>query len=150
MNIKATLSILCIAILLTPSQIVFAGKFSVSCSYKNDSLQKCASIISDIVTEKFTAKFPATHFQIFVHSSVMGFTNGGYSAYAIAGVIPKNSNQFPNRTFSSTSINGTVKKFTAIQLSNIEMETYRSAVQNFMDQCEISPNCDVYKAYEIK
>jgi hypothetical protein len=134
------------AISLAATQQAFAGDFSVFCSYKNSNLEKCASVVSDVVTDKFVAKFPADKFQIFVHSNVMAFTDGGFSAYAVAGVIPKDSAQFPVRTFSSTQINGTERKFNQIELANVELETYRAVVRNLMENCEISPNCDVYTA----
>jgi len=130
------------------TQLVHAGEFSVSCSYKNDNLQKCASVISDVVTDKFVAKYPAARYQIFVHSYIFGFTDGGYSAYAVAGVIPRNSGQFPLRTFSSTSINGTSNKFGAVDLAKYELDVYRSAAKSLMEQCEISANCDVYSPRE--
>ncbi|QDZ29349.1 hypothetical protein [Noviherbaspirillum sp. UKPF54] len=135
---------------LLATQIAYAGDFNVACSYKNDNLQRCASVIADIVTDKFIAKFPATKYQIFVHSNIMSFTNGGYSAYAIAGVVPKNSGQFPMNRFANTNINGTDKKFSAVELANYELETYRSAVKSLMEQCEISPSCDVYIPRETK
>lgn len=146
MNIKAATYVYLTAISLVATKIAFAGDFSVSCSYKNDNLSKCASVLSDVVTDKFISKFPADKFQIFVHSNVMGFSDGGYSAYAVSGVIPKNSDQFPIRTFSSTNINGNDKKFNQIELATQELITYRSAVKSLMEQCEISPNCDVFTA----
>ena len=87
-----------------------------------------------------------TKYQIFVHSSVVGFTNGGYGAYAVSGVIPAGSGRFPVHTFSNTNINGSDTRFSQIDLSKVELTTYRAAVQNLMEQCEISPTCDVYTA----
>jgi|SRR5690606_20525601 len=122
-----------------------AGEFSVFCSYKNDNLTKCASVISDIVTDKFIAKYPASKYQIFLYSNIHSFTNGGYSAYAISGVIPRGSAMFPVRYYSSTSINGGDKIFGAVQLAEFERDIYRTAAKSLMEACEISPNCDVYQ-----
>lgn len=135
---------LAIVVGLMSTQAAVAGEFSVNCSYKNENLRKCATALADIVTDKFVSKFPSSRFQIFVHSSVVGFSNGGYGAYAVAGVIPAQSGDFPVRRFSSTNINGANIQFNQIELAKIELETFRAAVRNLMEQCEISPNCDVY------
>lgn len=129
---------------LTFFQGAVAGQFSVSCSYENDNIQECAQVVSDIITDKFTAKFPATKYQIFVHSNIHSYTNGGYAAYAVTGVIPKGSDQFPARYFATTRTNRTDERFTTVQLAEQELENYRSAVKELMEKCEISPTCDVY------
>lgn len=134
---------------LAVTPLAFAGDFSVSCTYKNNNFKnRCATVLSDIVTEKFTMKFPSSKFEIFVYSNIIGFTNGGFSAHAVAGVVQKNSGQFPVNAFSSTLMNGTEKKFSQIDLANSELENYRAAVKSLMEQCEISPDCDVYEAYK--
>lgn len=120
-----------------------AGEFSVSCSFSNENLRQCATVINDLVTDKFLAKYPASRFQIFVHSNIVGFTSGGYGAYAVAGVIPAGSGRFPVHRFSSTNINGSNTKFSQIDLAKTELSTYRAAVRNLMERCEISPTCDV-------
>ncbi len=144
MNTKVAAFVLSVVVSLATAQGAHAGEFSVSCSYKNDNIEKCASVLSDVVTDKFVAKYSAAKFQIFVHSSIFGFTDGGYSAYAVAGVVPKNSGQFPLRTFSSTSVNSNNKKFSAVELAGFELDVYRSAVRSLMEQCQISADCDVY------
>ncbi|MFZ4550892.1 MAG: hypothetical protein ACOYNB_03620 [Aquabacterium sp.] len=121
-----------------------AGEFNVFCTYKNDNIEKCANVISDLVTDKYIAKYPANQYQIFVHSNIHNYTNGGYAAYALAGIIPRGSATFPAKYFSSTRIDGSDKTFSSVQLAEVELETYRSAVKSLMDACEISPNCDVY------
>lgn len=126
------------------AQSAFAGEFSVFCSYNNDNIQKCASVIADLVTDKFIAKYPISKYQIFVHSDIHSYSDGGFAAYAVAGVIPKDSAQFPARVFSNSNINGGSTKYSRVQLANTELETYRAAVKNLMEQCEISPACDVY------
>lgn len=150
LNFKSAPYFITTAAFLFSANLASAGEFSVACSYTNDNLQKCASAISDIVTDKFIEKFPATKYQIFVHSDILGFTDGGYSAYSISGVIPKNSAQFPLNRFSSTKINRSNKKFSAVELANVELETFRSAVNSLMEQCEISPTCDVYTGKDKK
>jgi len=84
---------------LTFFQGAVAGQFSVFCSYQNDNIQECAEVVSNIVTDKFTARFPAKKYQIFVHSNIHSYTNGGYAAYAVTGVILKGSDQFPEKRF---------------------------------------------------
>ena len=124
-----------------------AGEFFVSCSYSNDNLSKCATVIRDLVTDKFTSKYPATRFEIFLHSDVMGFTDGGYSAFAIAGVAQRGSTDFPIRRFTSVQINGTNNRFSAVELAEIELQVYRQAAKRLMDACEISPTCDVFQPH---
>lgn len=132
-----------IAIAIMPT--AHAGDYSVYCSYKNENLPKCASVIADIVTDKFVAKFPAKRFEIFVHSNVHRYTNGGYTAYAITGVIPMDSYQFPLRRVSRTDVNTTTKVFNVIDLAEKELNVIRGAAEDLMAQCEISPNCDIYQ-----
>jgi hypothetical protein len=122
----------------------FAAQFGVNCYYKNENLQACAKVVADIVTDKFTNKFPATQYRIFVYSNIHSYTNGGYSAFAVAGVVLKDSNDFPSYQFSTSKINQE-GKYTSIQLAQYEYEVYRSAVQSLMERCEISPTCDVFK-----
>lgn len=132
------------AIFLLTAQASHSGEFSVTCSYTNDNIGKCASVLTDLVTDKFIAKFPSTKYEIFVHSNMLSFSDGGFASYAVAGVVLRNSGQFPLNRFSSTKINGTDKNFNAVDLANYELQVYRSAVKSLMDQCEISPDCNVY------
>lgn len=121
-----------------------AGEFRISCAYKNDNLQKCATVVADLVSDKFIKRFPATKFSIFVYSHISSFSNGGYSAHAVSGVIPGRSNEFPKGRFSVNDSDTSNKPFTEEELAEIELKIFRKVVQNLMEQCEISPNCDVY------
>lgn len=142
MKFAATCALLAVQAVLLPS--AHAGEFSVFCTYSNQNLSKCANAISDLVTDKFIAKFPPSKYQIFMHSNIHSYTNGGYAAYAIAGVIPKGSAQFPVVRYSNTDINGSDKKFGAIALAEKELDVYRAAAKSLMDACELSPTCDVF------
>lgn len=128
--------------LLTCMQVQ-AGEFNVSCSYKFDTLSRCGDVVSDIVTDKYLAKFPAKKFDIFVHSDIHSYSNGGYVAYAVAGVVPTATDQFPHKRFSSTIISKE-KRADQIELAEVEKENFRIAVKQLMDSCEISPTCDIY------
>lgn len=150
MAMKKFLSCAIGTVSLFTAQLASAGEFSVACSYKNTNLEECASVVADIVTDKFIAKFPAKKFQIFVHSNVHSYTNGGYTAYAVTGVVPHGSGQFPVDRYSSTSTNGTDKKFTNLELAKVELENFRAVVTNLMNECEISPTCDVYRVRNKK
>lgn len=125
-----------------------AAEFRVQCSYTNDNLRACASAVADIVTDKFTDKFPVARFEIFVHSHVTGFETGGFAAYAVAGVVPRASGQFPANRFLYSMMNGAPRRFSQIDLAKSELEVYRAAVKNLMDRCEISPECDVYVPFK--
>jgi hypothetical protein len=146
--IRATTLVCVFAISLAVTRLAFAGEFAVHCSYKTDGIKDCASVISDVVTEKFMAKFSSNKFEIFVHSHVSGFSDGGFAAYAVTGVVPINSGQFPVLRFSSTHINGGDKQYNRVELANLELKAYRTAVRKLMEQCEISLNCDVYAPRE--
>jgi hypothetical protein len=122
---------------------VYAGEFTVACSYKNDNLKQCANIISDLVTDKFTSKFPSSKYSIFIHSNIHSYSSGGYAAYAITGVIPKDSGDFPIRMYNASIMNGQ-DRATSLELSNVELENYRDAIKQLMDMCEISSTCDIY------
>ena len=124
----------------TPVQ---AGAFNLVCSYSSANLSACAEVVSDLVTDKFLAKFPNQTFSIFVHSDVHSYSSGGYVAYAVAGVVPKGLSQFPLRRFSSSTIERN-QRGDALTLANVEKENFRDAVKQLMDQCEISPTCDIY------
>lgn len=76
-----------------------AGEFNVVCSYTNENLKKCASIVSDVITDKFTTKFSTKKFSIFAYSDIHSYSNGGYAAYAVVGVVPRGSGEFPVKHF---------------------------------------------------
>ncbi|MCK7499002.1 MAG: hypothetical protein MZW92_57225 [Comamonadaceae bacterium] len=120
-----------------------AGTFRVACSYENDNLSKCASVVSDIVTDKFIAKFPSDRYSIFVHSDIHSYSNGGYVAYAVTGVVPTGSSQFPIRRFSATTLERE-KRADRAKLGEVELENFRDAVKQLMDHCDLSPDCDIY------
>jgi hypothetical protein len=128
---------------LVASMPAEAGEFRVACSYKFDTLSRCADAIPDLVTDKYLAKFPAKKFSIFVHSDIHSYSNGGYVAYAVAGVVPTSSGQFPYKRFSATTMEKE-KRADQIKLAEAEKENFRDAVKQLMDSCEISPTCDVY------
>lgn len=128
------------------SASIIAGEFNVACSYRNSNLDHCADVISDLVTDKFIAHYPAKRFQIFVHSNIYKFTDGGFSSFAIAGVVPLNSGEFPIARYSSTNANSSNEQFSGLQLADFELKTYRQAVTTLMEECELSPTCDVYTA----
>jgi len=123
----------------------YAGTFRVTCSYEAESLSACASVVSDLVTDKFIAKFPDSQFSIFVHSDMHSYSNGGYVAYALAGVVPTGSSQFPLRRFSATTMERQ-KRADHVTRAAVERENFRDAVKQLMDKCELSPSCDVYSA----
>lgn len=100
MKLKKNLYLI-LPILLAMAQPAVAGEFSVRCAYVNQNLDNCASSIKDIVTDKFTEKYRSDKYQIFVHSYVTGYSNGGFTSYAVTGVVLKGSNDFPLRRFSS-------------------------------------------------
>jgi len=63
----------------------YAGEFRVSCF---SSLSDCASKVTDLVTDKFTQRFPASRFKIAVVAEFQQYSDGGGVGYAVAGVSP--------------------------------------------------------------
>jgi hypothetical protein len=122
-----------------------AGQFGTHCFHESDAIAKagCAHLLSDIVTDKFTAKYPATKFEIFVTSYSDKLTNGGYFAYAVAGVIPRSElDLFPKQRVNRMllEVNGDP---TPAQLGEQEEKAIRSAVGSLMKFCEALPTCDL-------
>lgn len=141
-KVNIVIPILLVSILLASSPTK-AGEFSIDCSYKFDMLSRCAEVISDIVTDKYIAKFPSNKFSIFVHSDIHAYSNGGFVAYAVAGVVPIASYQFPRKRYATTTMERE-KRVGQLILAEVEKENFRDVVKQLMDDCEISTSCDVY------
>lgn len=130
--------------LLLVGPVAIAGNFQAHCFYGSPNLSDCAKLIRDLVPDKFTEKFPATNWKIVVISEVHSYTNGGFAAFAVAGVSPAGVSQIPLNRFSATSINGSDKRFSKTELAEQELDVVRRAVSNLMQECELNPKCDVF------
>ena len=138
---KKLLFVMCM--LVVP--VVSAGEFS--CASFGDS--GCSQHIKDIVTDRFTSKYPSDKFQLVAIYDFMKHSNGGGVGFAIVGVVPRilvngvEIKQMPKSRFIATqSING---KIDARQRIALEIETLRSAVDNLMAECDRLKNCELLK-----
>ena len=86
---------LSLAIFLSPA---FAGTYD-SVVYGPDPNESGSAIAYD-VTNKFTAEFPHRKWQIFLYNDAGVTGNGAGFCYAIAGVVPRGSGEFPLRRFT--------------------------------------------------
>jgi hypothetical protein len=139
---KKILFVLCM--LVIPA--VSAGEYVCHSFGKNG----CSEHIKDIVTDRFTGKYPSDKFKIVAIYEFMAYSSGGGVGYAIAGVVPRirangaEITQIPARRFIATQrLNG--KTIDARQQTTLEIETMRSAVDDLMAECDRDKNCDLLK-----
>jgi hypothetical protein len=139
---KKILFVLCM--LVVPA--VSAGEYWCHSFGKNG----CTEHIADIVTDRFTSKYPSDKFMIVAIYQFMVYSDGGGVGYAVAGVVPRvrvngtEITQVPARRFNATKrLNG--KNVDARQQNVLEIETMRSAVDSLMAECDREKNCDLLK-----
>lgn len=110
----------------------------------------CSKHIEDLVTDKFTAKFPIEKFTIVTVYEFQTHSDGGGVGYAIAGVVPKisdpekygNLGLFPTRRFATTRrVTGNEVK--PGQKTQHELEIMRRAVELMMAACDREPDCNI-------
>ena len=120
--------------------------FSAHCF---SNVPKCSDSISDIVTEKFMARFPSDKWRIVIFSEAHHYSDGTAVAFSLAGVAPRTLaadgklfTQFPaNRFTRSFKTDGSVS---TREVHRLELQLLRSAVEDLMAECDRQPRCDVY------
>jgi hypothetical protein len=137
-SLKSIIAML--AVTICPS-VVEAGEFNVVCYTFHKNVSPCAENIADIVTEKFTAKFPASKYSIWIYSNAMPFPSGEYVAWAESAVIRRGSTKFPLRRSATSKIGRDNISNSLLPVANLELEVFRSVVTRMMEQCEVSPSC---------
>ena len=123
-----------------------AGPFSCT-SYGTAG---CAKNIEDLVTDKFTSKYPKNKFEIVAVYEFQTYTDGGGVGYAVVGVVPKikKSDQygtlslFPSNRFSATR-RVTGHHVSPYQKTQYEVDMLRSAVESLMEACNRDRDCNV-------
>ena len=134
--VSATLSLV--------SQAALAGPFRMACYFAS---QNCGREVVDIVSERFTARYPSANWEIVVLAEFTPYAGGGGVGYAIAGVSRRQSGAngqalVPKERFVSTSRrNGAPVSPTQAAAETVEV--VRHAVEQLMVACERSPNCNV-------
>lgn len=133
-------------------QLIFlftVAGFSIP-SYGDTSISSCRTnagckeLFSDLVTEKFRARFPPDKWEIFVHADTYSFGDGKATSHAIVGVVPiarEKFAYFPNQT--STHIVTTPRISSAYDKQDVERKTIRRAVELLMAGCAERKNCDL-------
>lgn len=149
MRLRNTLRFALMVVMLGAGGAVRAdGTFATTCAFEHLAPSRCTPSVADLVTAKFTRHFPAAQFELFLHAKTFSFSNGGYSAYGVAGVVPRDSGQFPARRLAATAIDTSERVPSVLELADLELGVVRQAVKNLMDQCELSPDCDLYRPFE--
>lgn len=141
-NFKAAL----IAVVAGLSFPVFAGQFACS-SYGNAG---CTDEVKDIVTEKFTAKYPVAKYEIVVVYDFQKYSDGGGVGFAMAGVAPKvtETQKYGDLSLMPLSRYITTQRITSTDVNPYQATKYnisnmRRAVQLLMEACDRDAKCDV-------
>lgn len=112
----------------------------------------CAEHIRDLVTDKFTARFPYQKYEIVAIYDMQLMSNGGGVGFAIVGVSPKlsdskrslgNGSLMPSRRFTSTSRVAAGERINPYQRTKYEISDLRDAVEAMMEACEREASCNV-------
>lgn len=117
-----------------------AGYFTATCSGMPEL--SCAEQINDIVSEKFTKKFPVNKYQI---SLMMLQTNNGVTTARVS-VAPVLGSEIGyiiigTKAWVATEI---ASDTTRTGLIKSKVHSIRSATQDMMNECEKTPSCDIY------
>lgn len=124
-----------------------AGEFNTTCNFATDALAACGDNFGDVVSERFTERFPADKYQLFVYSNVETNPAGDMLAYAVAGVVLKGSHDFPKQRFQTSRVRGK-GEYDADALGEEELGVARDAVAFLMETCGQTPDCAVYAPWD--
>jgi hypothetical protein len=106
-----------------------------------------ADNIKDLVSEKFTAKYPASKYTIHVIYDFQVYTDGGGVGFSVAGVVPrpqKNDKWFytPDLRFVSTRrVVG--QSINSYEKNDMTIQVIRSSIEFLMAECDKLPKCDI-------
>lgn len=141
--------LLLLAAMIFSSQPAHAGRYVLTCL---SELPDCSTRLKDIVTDKFTNKFPHTDWEIVVIAEFQPYSDGGGVGYAVAGVSPSLRSGTKEYTLAPIKRYSATKRINGRNLGPYEVldETHsllRRAVEQLMVACETSSTCDVYTPY---
>ncbi len=112
----------------------------------------CTEHIKDLVTDKFTTRFPYQKYEIVVIYDMQLMSSGGGVGFAIAGVSPRLSGSkresgsatlVPSRRFTSTSRIPAGERINQYQRTKYEIGDLRIAVEAMMEACERDAGCNI-------
>lgn len=135
-------------LLLAASQIVVAGTFNYKSTGNVLKTSDLGGKLSDLVTDKFTEKYPYNKWTIYVQTSTGNSNSDGSALYFVSvGVGPTNLNgiQPANRTWENISRDAKTVNVSVRDKKPYIVEVVRAQVLRMMDECEKSPNCDIDK-----
>ncbi|OGB30191.1 MAG: hypothetical protein A3F78_04645 [Burkholderiales bacterium RIFCSPLOWO2_12_FULL_61_40] len=123
-----------------------AGPFSMVCHFPS---KNCGSEVTDIVSDRFTSRYPSSKWQIVVLAEFTPYSNGGGVGYAIAGVSrkissPQSATQalVPHQRFVSTS-RRVGRNILASEAVEETIQLVREALEQMVVACENTSNCNV-------
>lgn len=111
----------------------------------------CTDHITSIVTDKFTAKFPASKYKIVMVYDFQTYSDGGGVGFAVAGVSPivSETNKYgvlslmPKNRFTSTVRIDKTKTLNPYQVTQEKIDLMQRAATLLMEACDRDANCDV-------
>lgn len=126
----------------------FAGQYS--CTGYGDA--GCSKHLNDIVTDKFTSKFPSAKYEIVAVYDFQTYSDGGGVGFATVGVSPKvlESHKYgelslmPIRRFTATQRN-TGDQVSPYQTTEFKIDLLRRAIQMMMEACDRDASCKILK-----
>lgn len=106
--------------------------------------KNCGSEVVDIVSDRFTSRYPSDQWQLVVLAEFTPYTNGGGVGYAIAGVAKKITSQamVPRNRFVSTS-RRVGRTLLPAESTKESIQLVREAVEQMMLACDKTLNCDI-------
>jgi len=132
--------------LIVASKIACAGTFYVDVVGGGIKPQQVVNEISDVVSDKFTTKYPDTKWAIHIYMTTGNAGSDGTAlVFAFAGVAPRNASGImpANRVWTSMSRYPKAVNMSLVQKHPLMLAEMRQAVQNMMNDCQKSPNCDI-------
>lgn len=116
-----------------------ASTFSYYCDAKVD----CKNLLTDIVTDKFTAKYDVKRWTLFVRAETVIFGDGSGAATAFAGTVPRQDGGrfrfYPIVTQSAITVKSKIGN--SFDQLAVEKAVIRQAVEGLMALCESKADC---------
>jgi hypothetical protein len=132
-------------LLATATSAATAGQFLAIGSGNGIEL---ADAVADLVSDKFTARYPVSRYAIHVIYDFQGHGDAGGVGFAVAGVVPRVKDSdwvyAPLDRFVVTR-RVDAGRLSAHERQRLSVETIREAVAQMMQACASSPNCDILR-----
>ena len=128
------------------SHISFGAKFNAYGYSSTGEKGDIGALIKDLITDKYTNKYPYPRFALVVISGTTSTKDGRVTGYATVGVSKEiDSGKFgalvPVNRFTTSDLSD--GKLSGQQRLVFEKTLIRDAVQGLMNVCNSSPSCDL-------